>query len=177
MDNVNCTLEQVCNGSDHVVLGDFNMPGVDWLTCVHKGSSAEADFCNFLNDMSFQQINAIPSNDKGNFLALVFTNQSEKLTPVDEHTGSFATDHTPLTLLVTLVMLIKLGSGDQNIVVRYVLRVKIRDTTAELWFGFDSKVRYAQKVKQTSWRKTKAKNTQSAWSKFRSLTWIPQTGK
>lgn len=97
VNNVKSTVSKVLKVSEHcILLGDFNLPGVDWLTCVHNGGGAATDLCNFLTDLAFEQVNTIPSNARGNMLDLVFTNQPELITPIDECTGSFNTDHTLL---------------------------------------------------------------------------------
>ncbi len=96
-DNVIRTIKNTRAVTENILmLGDFNLPNVDWINCVHDGNGAEAELCQFLNDVHLQQVNDIPSNVHGNMLDLVFSTAPEKLSPVEEYPGEFDTDHTVL---------------------------------------------------------------------------------
>ncbi|KAI8493903.1 hypothetical protein Bbelb_282500 [Branchiostoma belcheri] len=95
--NLDLTLESVHKEySMCCVLGDFNMPRVDWDNCVVTNEGKEADFCNMINNHFLKQINQVPSNSRHNLLDLVFTDFPDRFSTINELPAEFDTDHTLL---------------------------------------------------------------------------------
>ncbi|XP_066270906.1 uncharacterized protein [Branchiostoma lanceolatum] len=78
------------------LLGDFNIPRVDWHYCTAIGEGKEADFCDLINNNFLHQHNQIPSNKNHNLLDLIFSNCPERLSNIAELPADFDTDHTIL---------------------------------------------------------------------------------
>ncbi|KAI8478187.1 hypothetical protein Bbelb_440810 [Branchiostoma belcheri] len=80
----------------YCVLGDLNLPKVDWNSCAVTDRGKESDFCEVINDHFLYQHNMIPSNHCNHILDLVFTNIPEKVSSIKELPTEFDTDHTIL---------------------------------------------------------------------------------
>ena len=77
---LNATLSKVYKEYVHIcVLGDFNMPDINWSGCEPAASQSDNSFVNTVNTHSLEQLNKVPSNSVGNILDLVFINACESL--------------------------------------------------------------------------------------------------
>ena len=56
-------------------------------------------FCDVFNQFSFQQLNAVPSNAKGNMLDLVFTNAPELFSSINEYPADITSAHKALNFI------------------------------------------------------------------------------
>ena len=94
---LDCTLNNVslayCN---FCVLGDFNMPAIDWRHPDGCTNAASADFVRLMLWHSLEQMNYIPSNQHGHLLDLVFTTNAYLLNDVSKLPCSFPSDHVVL---------------------------------------------------------------------------------
>ena len=75
------------------IVGDFNMPDINWSTCSSKVRNTNL-FCDLINECSFLQCNKIPSNSHGFFLDLTLTKSREFISDREELSVDFDTDHT-----------------------------------------------------------------------------------
>ena len=73
---LNCRIELVSFGNDSnvLILGDFNMPNINWI----EGSGFSADFCDFLGDKNLFQLVTEPTRAH-NILDLVITNMEDSI--------------------------------------------------------------------------------------------------
>ena len=94
---LDATLCKVYKEYVHVcVLGDFNMPDINWSGCDLAESQADNSFVNTVNSHSLDQLNKVPSNSVGNILDLVFTNVCESYSAVTKVDCDFNSDHSIL---------------------------------------------------------------------------------
>ena len=63
-----------------ILVGDFNLPDMDWETGV--GGQRSRDFLEAVDDMMLEQLVFFPTHIKGNFLDLVLTNIPERVNEV-----------------------------------------------------------------------------------------------
>ena len=87
------------------MLGDFNIPSVTWkseLQCYSSNITSQSMFCAVINQFSFQQLNTVASNVKGNILDLVFTNALEMFSNIAECPVELSSDHIVLNFSVLL---------------------------------------------------------------------------
>jgi len=97
------TVKRVRSHTENIViLGDFNLPDVDWVNCIYHGQGPEKYLCDFLHELHFEQVNPVLSNSHGSRLDLIFSNVPEKLSPVNEYPGEFTTDHALLAFSLLL---------------------------------------------------------------------------
>ena len=82
------------------VLGDFNMPDVQWSDCPSSNSIEQSNFCDTINTYGLVQINAIPSTKHGNILDLVITNTPHLFSNIEECDTSFMSDHVVLSFSI-----------------------------------------------------------------------------
>ena len=84
----------------HLLIGDFNLPGISWPTATCS-NSLESDFVNLLvNDLGHTQVIDQPTHISGNTLDLVFTNCPDLIDQpkVLERDQICVTDHLGVTL-------------------------------------------------------------------------------
>ena len=79
------------------VLGDFDMPGVQWSDCPSSNNIEQSNFCHTINTYGLVQINAIPSTKHDNILDLVITNTPHLFSNIKECDTSFMSDHVVLS--------------------------------------------------------------------------------
>ena len=80
--------ERIC------MLGDFNIPSVNWKSELYSSNiTSQSMFCDVMNQFSFQQLNTVASNVKGNMLDLVFTNAPEMFSNIAECPVELSSDH------------------------------------------------------------------------------------
>ena len=89
------------NFSRICLLGDFNFPGINWIS-ESSDSSDERQFIDLANDFAFKQLNNISSNVHGNILDLVFSNQPTEFSDIEEVDAEFNTDHNILSFDICL---------------------------------------------------------------------------
>ena len=98
------------------LLGDFNLPEIDWLNPGHA-SHTNADFINLIVCYGLNQINAIPSNDHNHLLDLLFTNSNHLVRDVHKVDCSFQSDHAVLSF--DLCVRTKQATGFKRTVYNY----------------------------------------------------------
>ena len=93
-------------GANEVFLGDFNMPGIDWVGGSSRGR--EALFAEAVENALMQQMIDFPTQVKGNTLDLVITNIPERIEEVYDAGRFGKSDH------VMVVTKISVGGGDEE---------------------------------------------------------------
>ena len=90
-------LSKVTKCYSHVcVLGDFNLPDINWSTSSINLCAGDSNFVDVIDTHALEQINMVPSNKHGNVLDLVFTNSRDLYGKVSDLESTFPTDHTVL---------------------------------------------------------------------------------
>ena len=81
-----------------VLVGDFNLPAVKWDSLTAT-SSACRNFCDFIFDNDFLQINDKPTHTGGNILDLIITNSDDCVRNLAIHSSGHLviSDHFTLT--------------------------------------------------------------------------------
>ena len=83
------------------MLGDFNIPSVNWKSELHSSNiTSQSMFCDVINQFSFQQLNTVASNVKGNMLDLAFTNAPGMFSNIAECPVELSSDHIALNFSV-----------------------------------------------------------------------------
>ena len=89
--------ERIC------MLGDFNIPSVNWKSELYSSNiTSQSMFCDVINQFSFQQLNTVASNVKGNMLDLVFTNAPEMFSNIAKCPVELSRDHIVLIFSVLI---------------------------------------------------------------------------
>lgn len=95
------------------LLGDFNLPSIDWNALHNATRTADSDFIRLTQSHAFEQLNHEPSNAQGSFLDLLFSNDSTLLGGISHLDDEFNFDvhhrillfnmhlHNPLSCLKT----------------------------------------------------------------------------
>jgi len=83
---------------DSVLIGDFNLPEVDWQT--GETGRRSRDFVDAVDDDLLTQLVDFPTHIKGNCLDLVLTNIPERVVEIMDTGRLGSSDHVMLTLLV-----------------------------------------------------------------------------
>lgn len=97
LDKLCNVLEKVKENEFNMIIGDFNMPDIDWKNYQSKNSKYSR-FLNIVNQKSFHQIIDFPTHSKGNILDIVLTNNPDCILNVE----SFGN----LSNIVTIVLLV-----------------------------------------------------------------------
>lgn len=91
------TLVAVCRQYSLVgLLGDFNLPGIEWMQPPVTNSDRDLSFVHLMNSYNLSQLNVTPSNMHGHFLDLIFSNTEGLITDIGGLNDEFPTDHTVL---------------------------------------------------------------------------------
>ena len=79
-----------------VVLGDFNLPCIDWQStdCTARGS--DSAFVRIMQSFSLEQLNSVPSNSHNHILDLIFTSDSDIVDNIMNLECNFPSDHNVL---------------------------------------------------------------------------------
>ena len=82
-----------CN--DTILLGDFNMPDIDWST-LSSSSHHSASFCDFTFNYNLSQLIDKPTHIKGNTLDLILTNTCHRIKNINISTpmNILSSDHS-----------------------------------------------------------------------------------
>ncbi len=67
-----------------VILGDFNLPDIDWLS-LSCSSPLSLTFCDFVFDNNLSQLVLEPTHCKGNCLDLILSNSPHHISPITMH--------------------------------------------------------------------------------------------
>ena len=89
-----------------LLIGDFNLPDIDWRGGTAKGKSRE--FLDAMEDRHMSQMVEFATHLKGNVLDLVITNNPERITEVYEVGRLGRSDH--------VMIMTKVRVGEENIV-------------------------------------------------------------
>jgi len=81
-----------------VLIGDFNLPDVDWET--RTGSRKFAGFLDAVEDSLLEQMVDFPTHIKGNCLDLVLTNIPERILSIEEMGRLGSSDHEMICVTV-----------------------------------------------------------------------------
>jgi endonuclease/exonuclease/phosphatase family metal-dependent hydrolase len=79
-----------------VLVGDFNMPDIDWETWT--GTRKTAGFLDAVEDALLEQLIDFPTHIKGNCLDLVLTNIPERIFEIKEAGRLGSSDHEMICL-------------------------------------------------------------------------------
>ena len=95
--SVHMKFDKIC------ILGDFNMPNINWcdsLNITESIGGGELKFAECVDDFGFIQLNTVPSNKFNNILDLVFSNFPEHFSPIKKCEADFVTDHNILNFSI-----------------------------------------------------------------------------
>ena len=93
----------LCGQAQNIILGDFNLPDINWdtLSCTSPSSK---DFCDFVLKHNLQQLVGEPIHLKGNILDLVLTNSPEIINYPKVHNPTclpcMSSDHYPISFSI-----------------------------------------------------------------------------
>jgi hypothetical protein len=82
-----------------VLLGDFNLPNIDWQHADLTSQGSNAAFVHLVQSFALEQINYVPSNIHGHLLDFVITNDTDVLGDVSLLPFDFPSDHNVLFLI------------------------------------------------------------------------------
>ena len=88
-----CELIETSSGKN-VIIGDFNLPGIDWDTLQATGRAA--DLMEKCGEKFYSQLVEFPTHIKGNILDLVLTNVPEQVTEIENVGRLGRSDHVML---------------------------------------------------------------------------------
>ncbi len=98
-ENMNKLIELVKTvEKDSVLIGDFNLPEVDWE--MGETTRRSRDLVEVLDDQLLVQMVDFPTHIKGNVLDLVLTNIPERVTEINDNGRLGSSDHTMLMVSV-----------------------------------------------------------------------------
>ena len=72
---------------DHIIMGDFNMPDIDWFTLTARTTHSNS-FCDAVYVNNLYHLISVPTHIKGNTLDLLLTNVPDKVTNVHINSSS-----------------------------------------------------------------------------------------
>jgi len=90
-----------CIDKNTVIIGDFNMPGIDWTT-EHSRDARGRELLETVVEEGLQQLVNFPTHIKGNTLDLVLTNCHEKILEVADAGRLGRSDHCILKVTLDL---------------------------------------------------------------------------
>ena len=81
--NILCFLESLAITNSILIMGDFNLPDINWSTLTSSSSSVHSDyFCEFVFDCNLTQLVDGPTHCKGNCLDLILSNTPDSVGPI-----------------------------------------------------------------------------------------------
>ena len=80
----------------HLILGDFNMPDIDWLSMSASTMCSEM-FCDAIVDFNLFQLLDKPTHITGSILDLMLTDHPEHVSDVTVHDINLSSDHYLIT--------------------------------------------------------------------------------
>lgn len=83
-----------------VLIGDFNLPDVDWSTGV--GAARSRDFLEAVDDSLLEQLVYFPTHIRGNCLDLVLTNIPERILEISEAGRLGSSDHEMIFVTISM---------------------------------------------------------------------------
>jgi hypothetical protein len=129
------------------MIGDFNMPGVDWATGYCRAN--ERQVVEAMEDKFMAQMVDFPTHIKGNILDLVVTNMPERILEVREEGRLGKSDHS------ILVVEVSVGKGEEK-------RDEVRyDWRGADWYKMNSLLR-----ERTWQQEIREADTERAWEIF-----------
>jgi hypothetical protein len=95
-------LSSICSNTNHcIVIGDFNLPHVDWTRNYFPGDTKSQCFYTFINDFGFSQY-VQGSTRKGNLLDLLLANDSFLIADCNTAPPFANSDHDSIEFLIVL---------------------------------------------------------------------------
>ena len=89
-------VENLSNNEPHLILGDFNMPEINWAN--YTGPNKYHRFIDILCDKSLEQIVDFPTHSRGNILDLIITNCPDRIVNVENLGNLSNSDHSILSI-------------------------------------------------------------------------------
>ena len=89
------------NGPWDIVVGDFNLPSINWRTKT-SGTRAEDQYINLFQDLFLEQLVDFPTHQAGNVLDLVLVKEKEAIESLVALPEEAISDHYPLLIRVTM---------------------------------------------------------------------------
>ena len=90
--------------NDIILVGDFNMPDIDWGS-LSATSQSSALFCDFVFNNNLSQLIDKPTHNKGNILDLLLTYACHRIQDINitspHNSNVFNTDHSTVTFTLT----------------------------------------------------------------------------
>ena len=83
---------------NHLVIGDFNMPDIDWNTMSAPSICSEM-FCDAIFNRNLCQIISEPTHIKGNTLDLVLSDTPERILDINISDQTYSSDHYFISIL------------------------------------------------------------------------------
>jgi hypothetical protein len=96
--NMDRLAELIGSAGKHSMIGDFNLPGVDWEAGVAR--AAERRVLEAVQDKLMEQMVTFDTHTKGNTLDLVLTNIPDRVTEIRDEGRLGQSDHTMLVIEV-----------------------------------------------------------------------------
>ncbi len=84
-----------------VIVGDFNLPGIDWDSGTAAGGRAEG-FLEACKDAGLEQLVTFPTQVRGNILDLLLTNIPDRVSEVKDAGRLGKSDRTMILFSVTV---------------------------------------------------------------------------
>ena len=118
--NILCFLESLAITNSILIMGDFNLPDINWSTLTSSSSSVHSDyFCEFVFDCYLTQLVDGPTHCKGNCLDLILSNTPDSVGPISISSHSLIqSDHYLLSFTLSVRNHSSIKSEE---VTRYVL--------------------------------------------------------
>jgi hypothetical protein len=134
-------------GKNSVIIGDFNVPDIDWMGGVARGRASE--LLEAVEEKMMEQLVDFPTHTKGNILDLLITNVPERIVEVVESGRLGRSDH------VVIVTRVEMGGGDEE------EKESAPDWRRADWDGM------REELQDTSWSRDLARMTvEAAWQAF-----------
>lgn len=111
-DNTELLCEVLKNvDTDTILIGDINMPGVDWER--GRGEGAARGLVDVIQQEGLQQLVRFPTHTKGNILDLVITNCADKIIDIKDAGRLGKSDHCMLNIRVLVEWSGSLGQANR----------------------------------------------------------------
>jgi len=91
-----CELLQGLSNENQILVGDFNLPGIDWE--IHSATGKGKNFTEIVQNKLLVQHVDFPTHVKGNILDLVITNMPESVLNVEDIGNLGTSDHSIILL-------------------------------------------------------------------------------
>ena len=85
-DQVTQYLHSITNNEKVLIVGDFNLPDINWASMT-SSSESSSKFCDYVFEDNLTQLVFNPTHNKGNTLDLVLTNMEDQVSDLSVRTS------------------------------------------------------------------------------------------